>query len=148
MITTRFANSSDLDWIFAECVAFSKAYEAKFSLAGNEAYGRSFISNLIENHLLLIGLKDGERAGFIGGLITPHHFNPDIKQLAELFWWVPEKFRGTAVGGKLFLEFVAFGKQHCDCITMTVENHTPITDESLAKRGFKLTEKAYLMECN
>lgn len=147
MISIRNANQSDLEWIFEECVAFSRAYEAKFSLAGNRDYGIKFISNVIDNHLMLIAVKDGERAGFIAGLVTRHHFNPNIKQLAELFWWVPEKFRGSAVGGKLFLEFVAFGKQNCDCITMTVENHTPITDEALAKRGFKLTEKAYLMEC-
>lgn len=148
MITTRHANMSDLDWIFGECIAFSNAYQSKFSLAGNEAYGRVFVANLIQNHLVIVGLKDGELAGFIAGMVGPHHFNPDIKQLTELFWWVPPRSRMTGVGAKLFLEFVAFGKQNCDCITMTLENETQISDAALAKRGFKLTEKAYLLECN
>lgn len=147
MILTRTANRYDVDWMFQECKAFSEAYPSKFSLAGNETYARVFISNLIQNHLVIVAVKDGERAGFIAGMIGPHHFNPDIKHLTEIFWWVPPALRMTGVGAKLFLEFVAFGKANCDCITMTLEKDTGISDAALEKRGFKLTEKAYLLEC-
>lgn len=147
MITTRPAFLSDLDWIFEECKTFAAHYGSKFNLAANESYGRNFISGLIENHYVLVAFKNDKPAGFIAGMITPHHFNPDIKQLAELFWWVPPQYRMSGVGAKLFLEFVAFGKANCDCITMTLEQDTGISDAALEKRGFKLTEKAYLMEC-
>lgn len=147
MITVRHADIRDLDWIFEECKAFAAAYPSKFNLSANEVYGHWFLKNLIENHLMLVAHKDGVPAGFICGIVQAHHFNPDLKQLAEIFWWVPPQYRMSGVGAKLFLEFVAFGKEHCDCITMTLEKDTPISDAALEKRGFKLTEKAYLMEC-
>lgn len=148
MITVRHAYLSDIDWLFDECKQFAGAYPSKYNLSENEAYGRQFLEAIIKDHLVLIGMKDGVRQGFIAGLVQPHHFNPNIKQLAELFWWVPEKYRMTGVGARLFLEFVAFGKSNCDVITMTMEKDTPISDAALEKRGFKLTEKAYLLECN
>lgn len=148
MIITRRANISDLEWLLGECIAFSKTYQSKFSLAGDESYARGFLQNLIANHLVILSVKDGVRTGFIAGMVQQHHFNPSILMLSELLWWVSPEFRFGGSGAKLFLEFVNYGKEHCDCITMTLEETTPISDASLAKRGFRLTEKAYLMECN
>ncbi len=147
MITTRIANSYDLEWLFKECVSFSNTYPSKFSFVGNESYAKEFLRNIVENHLVIIALSDGVRAGFIAGMVQPHHFNPDIIMLTELLWWVPVEFRMTGSGGKLFLEFMKYGKENCNCITFTLEETTPITDQALIKRGFKLTEKAYLLEC-
>lgn len=148
MIEIRAAKISDVEWVFAECKEFSAAYPSKFSLAANEPHLIQFITNLVLNHLVLIAEKDGVKAGFISGFVYPHHFNPHIKQLSEVLWWVPPKFRMTGVGAKLFLGFVDYGKKNCDCVVMTIEKDTPLTDEALEKRGFKLTEKAYLLECN
>ncbi len=148
MIETRAADISDIDWILGECIAFSKTYQSKFSLAGDEDYGRVFLKNIIENHIVILSVKDGVRTGFIAGMVQQHHFNPNILMLSELLWWVPPEFRLGGSGAKLFLEFVKYGKENCDCITMTLEETTPISDASLAKRGFRLTEKAYLLECN
>lgn len=148
MITTRAALTSDVDWLFQQCEDFAKFYGSKISLAGNPEYGKFFLTNMIEKHFVLIGEKDGVPAGFIAGMITPHHFNPDIQQLAELLWWVGEEHRKSGVGAKLFAEFIAFGKANCDWITFTLEENSPIDDSALLKRGFRLTEKAYLMECN
>lgn len=147
MIGTRIALASDVEWLFDQCDAFAKFYGSKISLSGNPDYGKFFLNNLIENHYVLIGEKDGVRAGFIAGMVTPHHFNPDIKQLAELLWWVPEEFRNCGVGARLFKEFIEYGKAHCDWITFTLEENTPIGDAVLLRQGFRLTEKAYLMEC-
>lgn len=147
MVTTRPAFISDVEWLFEQCEAFAKFYGSKISLAGNPEYGKMFLGGLIENHYVQIGLKDGVRAGFIAGMVTPHHFNPNIKQLAELLWWVPEEFRNSGVGAKLFAEFITFGKENCDWITFTLEENSPVGDAVLLKRGFRMTERAYLMEC-
>lgn len=147
MISTRPAFIGDVDWLFEQCDAFAKFYGSKISLAGNPTYGKFFLQSLIDNHYIQIGMLDNTRAGFIAGLVTPHHFNPDIKQLSEILWWVPEEFRSCGVGAKLFKEFVEFGRENCDWITFTMEANTPIDDSILTKTGFRLTEKAYLMEC-
>lgn len=147
MIATRRADLTDIDWLFECCVAFSVFYGSKISLAADEEYARFFLKNLIENHFVLVGFKDNERAGFIAGMVSPHHFNPHIKMLAELLWWVREEHRNSGVGAKLFREFVHYGKANCDWITFTLEENTPIGDAVLLKQGFRLTEKAYLLEC-
>lgn len=146
-IGTRRAFKTDVDWLFQQCVHFAEFYGSKISLAGNPAYGKQFLTNLVENHYVLIGFKNNVHAGFIAGLVTPHHFNPDIKQLSELLWWVPEEFRNTGIGMMLFEQFLAYGKDNCDWVTFTLEHNSPIKDSFLLKRGFKMTEKAYLMEC-
>lgn len=147
MLTIRRAFDGDVDWLFQECEAFAKFYGSKISLAGNPDYGKMFLKNLVNNHFVRIGMKDNVRAGFMAGMITPHHFNPNIKQLIELLWWVPEAYRCTGVGMMLFDEFMDFGKANANWITFTLEEISPIKDTFLLKRGFRLTEKAYLMEC-
>jgi N-acetylglutamate synthase-like GNAT family acetyltransferase len=147
MVTTRRANVNDVRWLFACCEDFARFYGSKISLAGNRDYGLQFLENLVLQHYVLIGLKDNMPAGFIAGMVTPHHFNPAIKQLVELLWWVPEEMRNTGVGMKLFEEFLEYGKAHCDWVTFTLEENSPIKDTFLTKRGFRMTEKAYLMEC-
>ncbi len=148
MITIRPAFVGDIDWLFEQCDAFAKFYGSKISLAGNPEYGKFFLQDLIDRHYVRIGMLDNTRAGFIAGLVTPHHFNPGITQLSEILWWVPEEFRSCGVGAGLFKSFVDYGREHCDWITFTMEAHTPIDDRILITAGFRLTEKAYLMECD
>ncbi len=146
MITTRPAFLGDVDWLLDQCDDFAKFYGSKVSLAGDRNYGRFFLTDLLEKHYVRIGMEGNSRAGFIAGMVTPHHFNPSITQLSELLWWVPEQFRSCGIGGLLFKEFVEYGKEHCNWITFTMEQNTPIGDGILVKAGFRLTEKAYLME--
>ncbi len=149
MVTTRIADISDFDWIYNECIDFSKTYPSKLSLTGNEEYAKFFIKNMLENkeaYVVIVSENDRKLTGFIAGMIAPHHFNPDIRVLSELFWWVPVKYRGTRAGALLLNQFMKFGEENCDWINFTLEETTPISDKALAKRGFKLTERAYLKE--
>lgn len=147
MMTIRPAFIGDVEWLFEQCEAFAKFYGSKISLAGNPDYGRKFLEGMVQNHFVRIGMKDNVRAGFIAALVTPHHFNPDIRQLAELLWWVPEEHRCTGIGMMLFEDFMEYGKANCDWITFTLESISPIKDKFLLDRGFRLSERAYLMEC-
>ena len=40
-----------------------------------------------------------------------------------------------------------YGQKNCNWVTFTLEENSPIKDTFLLKRDFKLTEKAYLLEC-
>jgi len=146
MIRVREAYISDTGWLYNKCVDFAKFYETKMNLSANVEYAHKFLKDLIENHLVYIGEKDGMPAGFIAGFITPHHFNPDIRQLSEVLWWVEPEHRNSGVGAALLKEFVEYGTKNCDWIAFTMEEKTPMSDASLLKHGFKLTEKSYLKE--
>lgn len=147
MIKVRPALKSDAGWIFAMCEDFARFYDSKISLAGNPEHGRRFLDQLISQHVVLVAVNEQEPMGFIAGLMTAHHFNPDIIQLAELLWWVPEEHRNTRAGAMLFSEFLKVGEEYCQWVTFTLETKSPVKDSFLLKRGFKLTERAYLKEC-
>lgn len=75
MTLIRPAVVLDVEWIFKCCEDFAAFYQSKLSLAGNPEYGKQFLENMILNHFVMIGEVNGERAGFIAGLVSPHHFN-------------------------------------------------------------------------
>lgn len=147
MIKIRQAYKADVPWLFTQCEEFARFYGSKISLAGNPEYGRQFLTELVEKHFVRIGEHDGLAVGFIAGTVGPHHFNPDIIQLTELLWWVQPKARTSGVGMRLFEEFMNFGETECNWITFTLEEISPVSDRFLLKRGFRMTEKAYLKEC-
>jgi hypothetical protein len=145
----RQATINDLEWVLKEAENFSKFYGSKISLTADKVYAQKFLSNLIEHHVLFVSHKeDGALTGFIAGFMAPHHFNPAIKTLCELLWWVPEEFRGSRAGAMLLNKFIEYGKANCDWITFVLEDNTPISDKALIKRGFRMKEKSYLMEVN
>ncbi|MCA9339375.1 MAG: GNAT family N-acetyltransferase [Candidatus Saccharibacteria bacterium] len=145
-ITTRFATMDDESWILEQSAEFSKTYPTKLNLADNLPYMKLLFKNLIQEHVLIIAEMGSTRMGFIAGMKAPHHFNPDLKVLSELLWWVCPEFRGSRAGSALLEDFIAIGKDTCDWITFTIEEQTPISDKSLIKRGFKPTEQSYLLE--
>lgn len=142
----RKAELTDLDFIYEECINFSKFYDSKKSLMGSPDHAKTVIANLIENHVVFVAVEGDIRLGFIAGICQPHHFNPDIKLLAELLWWVREEYRGSKAGSLLLDEFVCYGEEHCDWINFTLEANSPVNDVCLKKRGFRLIERAYLSE--
>ncbi len=145
-ISTRFATMEDESWILEQSADFAKTYPSKLNLAENLPYMKLLFKNLIENHVMIIAEMAGTRTGFIAGMKAPHHFNPNLTVLSELLWWVPEEFRGSKAGSALLEDFIAVGKGSADWITFTIEEQTPISDKSLIKRGFRPTEKSYLLE--
>lgn len=102
---------------------------------------------MIDRHVVFIAdSKDAKPIGFVGGYSIPHPFNPDIKLLSEMFWWVSEEHRGSRAGLMLLNAFTSYGKEHADWVTMAIEHNSPINERALTKRGYKLQERSYLLE--
>lgn len=145
-MTVRAATIEDLDWIIEQVKRFAGFYGTRKSLVMDESYARNGLRSVIENHLVIIAEKDGVRAGFIAGLFTPHMFNPSIRLLCELFWWVAEPFRNTRAAYMLLKEYVRQGKEKSDWVTMCSIVNSPVNEKALERHGFKLMERSFLME--
>ena len=141
----RRAEMLDIEWILKEAKEFADFYGSKIRLDDDIEHSKNLLFSLISNHLVLV-YDDGEKKGFIAGMITPHHFNPKIKVLCELLWWVGEKHRMSGAGKALLDAFIDFGKSNCDWITFTMEDKTPVKDSALLSRGFHFKEKTFLLE--
>lgn len=137
----RPATTDDLDWIQKELREFAALMGTTKSVYDDNA--PAFIKNLIENHVFLVI----PNVGIIAGMLGPHFINPKIRVLSETFWWVAKDSRASGVGTALFEAFVEAGRQHeADWVTVTLEATSPIEDEFLFSRSFRLQEKCFLKE--
>lgn len=117
-------------------------------------YTRAGLRNLIDQHVVFVAEREeyGEdhkstrTIGFIGGYFIHHPFNPTVKMLSELFWWVDEEYRGCGAGGKLLRQFIHVGQAAAHWIVFGLSTNTPVKESSLLKLGFKKSETSYLME--
>lgn len=147
-IVTRKATHEDIPWMLVELKKFADFFGSKLSLF-NPATAADVLKPIIDHHVFLVAVKADEpetRVGLVAGLLSPHFLNTDIIQLTELFWWVPEEYRGTKAGLLLFNDFVRIGMIEADWVNFTLEEKSPVKEEFLLKRGFKAQERAYLLE--
>lgn len=146
-ITIRNAELTDIDWLIPELREFSKFFGSKIPLFDDEQYARDGLKNLITSHLFFVASSGDKPVGFISGLVTNHIWNPKIKVLTEVFWWVIPAYRTASKAGLMLLKaFTDWGTGHVNWINFTLEHNSPVSDRSLLKRGFKPTETNYLLE--
>lgn len=151
MITVRQADTFDIPWILEELKLFSKFYGTKKEIYGDDEHSRDYITAVIKDHFILVSEKAGdtlEQTGFIAGLVLNHPHNPRLKLLQELWWWVKKEHRGSGSGARLFKEFNKFGEVHCDWISFTMEDNSPVPEEFLLTEGYRLKERVFLREIN
>lgn len=151
-IRIRTAKNEDVTWMIPELRKFAAFAQNKYSLfPEDESYIRKGFENLILNHIVLVAESfnaDGtsEGIGFIAGMYSAHAFNPALQTLIEMFWWVKEEFRKCSAGIRLLNEFDAIGTKTANWIIFTLETVSPVNEDTLLKRGFRLKERNYLKE--
>jgi hypothetical protein len=146
-ISIRRAIPLDIDWLLQELRAFADFAQTKFDLMGDADHAKDAMLAVIKDHLVFIA-ECAERGpvGFIAGWISGHPFNPKLRTLSEMFWWVREAFRSSRAGLLLLNAFTEWGLANCQWITMALEAHSPVNPKSLEKRGYRLFETSYLLE--
>lgn len=84
--------------------------------------------------------KDGINVGALGALLVPNVYNPNIRTLAEMFWYVLPEYRNTRAGLLLLKAYDERAKQIADECTLSLLTSSKVNIEGLAKRGFELQE--------
>lgn len=146
-VSVRRAVADDVPWILRELAEFSKFFGTKKQLFADSPQTEALLLKVLGEQLALVAEReDGEPMGFIVGFASKHPFNPDITVLSEQLWWVKEAHRKTRAGLLLLEAFIDWGKKHVDWITFGLEAKSPVRDETILRRGFRLQERAFLME--
>lgn len=146
LMQVRPASRGDLPWLLTQCRAFARFYGSGMSLFPGDDAATATLSVLIETQPFFVAEDAHGPAGFIVGLLSPHWMNQRIRTLAELLWWVAEDRRGSSAGARLLDTFIAFGRDHADWISFTLEAASPVKHATLERRGFRLHERAFLLE--
>lgn len=150
-IRVRKARFEDVPWLLEQLRAFSAFFGTERPVFPTDALrARSFIERLIHQHPFYVATcGDAPHTfpvGFIAGALAPHPYNPEIRQLTEMFWWVDPMYRGTRAGSMLLDAFLEEGRQRAHWVVMTLEHNSPVNDETLTRRGFKHMSRDFLLE--
>jgi RimJ/RimL family protein N-acetyltransferase len=148
-VSARVARLGDVPWLLDQLRAFDRFYGTRAPLFPEEEQARAFLANAIgdwDKFLFLIAEHELASVGFIAGWFYPHPYNPRIRVLGEVFWWVAPEYRGTMAAGRLLDRYVNEGRKRADWITITLEAKSPVDPRGLEKRGFRLHETTYLLE--
>jgi ribosomal protein S18 acetylase RimI-like enzyme len=145
-MTVRRAVASDVDWILGELRQFAEFTGIAHALIEDEAHAKSLLTSMIANHYFMVA-EDGETpAGFIAAYEIPHPFFPKKRLLSETFWWVKPAARGSRAGAMLLNAYIEHGKANADIVTISLEEKSTIKQSTLERRGFRLTERSFIME--
>jgi len=145
-MSIRKATPSDIPWISQQSESFIKSLGYAHAYLSDESVRSAIIECLVNEHLVLLAENEHGLVGMIGGEYCVHPYNTNLRTLYEHFWWVVPEKRGTLYGGKLLLEFIKIGKATADLVRVSLEYNSGISDESMLKRGLRLSEKTYIME--
>jgi len=152
--SVRVADIRDLPYILSELPEYSDSFESNEPMYADEEYAKKFFSLLINEHILFIAEKvesngDIVGCGFAAGLIGPNVYNPMLKTLTVMLWYVNPKFRTTRAGYRLIKEFIQWGKDNdCDRINAARQVGGPIKRETYERLGFRFQEQSFVMEIN
>lgn len=142
-VTVEPLSDESLDWFVNVAAVDMLRYEVK----------RPELINLTQLYILARKGKDDATAfvtkigdtytGAIGAILTPNLFNPELSILTEVFWYVIPEFRNTRSGLLLLRSLEQCGKEKADETSMCLLVDSPISIESLEKRGFEMKEIAF-----
>lgn len=143
-ITIEQLSLKDIDW-FVDVVVKSMVID---ELKRPELFDRPTLYNLVKQSIDCGGsfiARNGDvKVGGLGSVLVHHIFNPKIKVLVELAWYVsPEHRRGRA--GLMLLK--AFNKRAEECAdesTLSLLASSQVNHSSLSKLGYSANEVGFL----
>lgn len=86
---------------------------------------------------------DDEPVGAIGGILVPNLFNPSLKTLCEIFWYVSPDHRNTRAGYLLLKALSDRAEEIADELTVSLLPSSEVNIDALEKKGFKFEELAF-----
>ena len=144
-VYVRAGNIDDKTWITDE-IREMAAEQDYFSSLYSEEHSPKVVEQLLTIGVSLVAENaDKKKLGFILGTITPHLYNPDLKVLSHMQWWVHPDHRKGVVAHILFTSFTNMGHEHADIITLSLRDDVPIKSENLKRYGFERHDKCYFL---
>jgi GNAT superfamily N-acetyltransferase len=145
-VTVREARGGDVAWVFAQLRLFAETYGMADLWPGDEA-AHLRAEAICASEPCYIAELDGERAGFIVGVVAPNYWNPALRVLTETLWWVAPGYRGQGLGEGLLWVFEQYAARFGFPVALsTLGDKTPVPRETLERRGYRVQEVTWLKE--
>lgn len=146
-VPVRKATHEDLPWVLKELKVFANHFQSEIHIYGGDEQIGALCEKLIDQHLFLV-YEDEELGpiGFITGQISNHLYNENISVLYELAWWTMPEYRGRGSGEALMDAFTKWGEANVNWTIFSLQHNTPVKEDALTKKGYRLLEKVYVLE--
>ncbi len=142
--SVRRATTDDMEWMLKQCKDFMDYL--RLPLKWDEDYIREVVRMYMQDHHVILVLKNTERAGVVAAMESPHPFDPSTKIMTEILWWVPEEWRKTRAGYILLGALEHIAETANALLVLSTEKHSPLNERTLNKRGYQLRELSYVKE--
>lgn len=139
--TVEKLKEEDITWFVDVAATNMLTEELKRPELLNREHLFALAAKAMNEGTALIAKLGDEPVGAIGALIVPNMFNPNIKTLVEVFWYVLPDYRSTKVGGMLLFALEGLAVEtKAEEVTLSLLPTSEVGVENLAKRGFNLEE--------
>jgi len=145
----RQANKFDLPYIMKMLKHFSEQTPIDIM---RSCYKEEYLNKLY-HHIILGGgvaivAESDQPMGMIMGIKDSNVWDPELKVLRELVYWVEPEYRNTTAGYRLLVEYNKVAKQLLDdnqikLFTMTKMVNSP--DLDFGRFGYKKTEEVWVV---
>ena len=139
----RQAKYSDI----AECLDIGERFWATTPYANDIPYSQvgvlGLLTGLVQSHMMLVVETEDKIVGVAAAIVTPFHFNPDIKVGAELFWYVDPDYREDGTGEYMLDALEELARDNGATIWSMGSFGHKGGDKMLTRKGYTQTEKTY-----
>lgn len=145
-IKVELLQEKDMEW-FAEVAATRMLIEevGKPELVNEDAIYALTTMGILSDTAFIAKIGESP-VGALGAIIVPNTYNPNIKTLVEMFWYVLPEYRKSRAGLLLLNAYAEKAEELGLEATMSLLPTSNIQDKTLAKRGFSICEYAYRKE--
>lgn len=114
----------------------------------NEPYIRGLLAEIRAGRGIgLVSEREAEVTGLILGVIQPNVWNPDLRVLSELAWWVEPQYRHTTAGYRLLEAYDQQARQlqqQGRVHTTTISKITTSPDIDYSRWGYNKLEETWV----
>ncbi len=147
----RLAEDKDTD----QLVKLMLAFASESSVAGygpdefNIPHLKTVLKAVRDNGRVWVAERDQQIVGYLMCLVEMDIWNPKVKRLRELLWYVDPEYRDTTIGGRLFATYCRYGDQLLKSkqiagYSISLLDSSP--DLELAERGWRAVETHWIKE--
>jgi GNAT superfamily N-acetyltransferase len=140
----RHANEDDIPWLIGALKEWQKSFPRELVEYPGDEYCEKQFKWLMENEVVLVW----EGCGFIAAMRGRHMANPNLTILGEFLWWVSPESRGKGVGTALRKKLTALARamDDVDILSLTLEETSNVSDNTLYSEGFLPLERIFIMD--
>lgn len=142
-ITVEKLQVKDLEWFVEVAATRMLLEELKRPDLLNEDHIYRVSHYGMTSGTCLVAKSDEKPVGAIGAILAPNMFNPDIKTLVEIFWYVLPEHRNTRAGAMLLNAYDDMGREVADEATLSLLDSSEVNRASMGKRGWMVGEVAF-----